>query len=407
MRTLLQVRPILVALKSHKAAVTLLVLEIALTMAVLGNLIFVVSSGITRSHVQTGVAENQIGVIQSIGVIGARDSATIGDDMAALRAVPGVEDAAYGGPPLWYVPLMPVFDKAASQHRIARAYVFRGSQGLSKTLGLRIIRGRDFNDHDLPDARTLFSDAGQNLILPALITRSLAEEMYGNTDPLGRVLYVDGRGLRVIGVLDHLRGQITGRADDGDSIVTEFHVSSEHLGGGFMIRAKPAQLRRTLLAAAAALGKTDPGHVQAKVFTFEDYRTRYFRGDLATGKMLLGILLILIVVTTLGVTGLASFWVQQRRRSIGMRRALGATRRDILHYFQIENFLIVTAGVLLGAVLTYVLSLLLMQHFELPRLPLYYLPISAAVLWLLGQVAVLGPALRAAAVPPVVATRSV
>jgi len=48
-----------------------------------------------------------------------------------------------------------------------------------------------------------------------------------------------------------------------------------------------------------------------------------------------------------------------------------------------------------------------MKHYELPQLPLYYLPIAALVLWLLGQLAVLGPALRAAAVPPVVATRSV
>jgi putative ABC transport system permease protein len=211
----------------------------------------------------------------------------------------------------------------------------------------------------------------------------------------------------VIGVLGHLRGEITGRASDDYSIVTELDVETAHLGGYFVIRAGPAQLHQTLRAAAKAFGKLDPGHVQAKVFTFEDYRAKYFRGDLATGKMLVGILLILIIVTTLGVTGLASFWVQQRRRQIGMRRALGATRRDILHYFQIENFLIVSGGVLLGAVCTYGLSLLLMQHFELPRLPLYYLPISAAVLWLLGQFAVLGPALRAAAVPPVVATRSV
>jgi putative ABC transport system permease protein len=48
-----------------------------------------------------------------------------------------------------------------------------------------------------------------------------------------------------------------------------------------------------------------------------------------------------------------------------------------------------------------------MQHYELPRLPDYNLPIGALTLWGLGQLAVLGPALRAAAVPPVVATRSV
>jgi putative ABC transport system permease protein len=114
----------------------------------------------------------------------------------------------------------------------------------------------------------------------------------------------------------------------------------------------------------------------------------------------------MLLVTALGIAGLANFWVQQRRRSIGIRRAIGATRGDILRYFQTENFLIVGGGLVLGMALALVLNLALMQHYELPRLPLYYLPVGALVLWGLGQLAVLGPALRAAAVPPVVATRS-
>ena len=50
---------------------------------------------------------------------------------------------------------------------------------------------------------------------------------------------------------------------------------------------------------------------------------------------------------------------------------------------------------------------MLMGKYELPRLPATYLPVAAVLLWLLGQLAVLGPARRAAAVPPAVATRSV
>jgi putative ABC transport system permease protein len=49
----------------------------------------------------------------------------------------------------------------------------------------------------------------------------------------------------------------------------------------------------------------------------------------------------------------------------------------------------------------------MMERYELPRLPLLYLPIGAVVLWMLGQISVFGPARRAAAVPPAVATRSV
>jgi putative ABC transport system permease protein len=114
----------------------------------------------------------------------------------------------------------------------------------------------------------------------------------------------------------------------------------------------------------------------------------------------------LLLVTAVGIAGLASFWVQQRRRAIGIRRAVGATRRDILRYFQAENALIVGGGIAAGAVLAFVLNLALMTRDELPRLPWPYLPLGAAALWLLGQLAVLGPALRAAAVPPVVATRA-
>jgi putative ABC transport system permease protein len=120
-----------------------------------------------------------------------------------------------------------------------------------------------------------------------------------------------------------------------------------------------------------------------------------------------GVIVALLLVTALGIVGLASFWVAQRRKQIGVRRALGATRGDILRYFQTENFLIVTFGIVLGAILAYGINLLLMSHYELPRLPFFYLPIGAIALWGLGQLAVLGPALRAAAVPPVVATRTV
>ena len=65
-----------------------------------------------------------------------------------------------------------------------------------------------------------------------------------------------------------------------------------------------------------------------------------------------------------------------------------------------------TFGIALGMVLAYGVNLWLMDKYELPRLPAYFLPFGAAALWILGQIAVLGPALRAAAVPPAVATRN-
>ena len=68
--------------------------------------------------------------------------------------------------------------------------------------------------------------------------------------------------------------------------------------------------------------------------------------------------------------------------------------------------LIVGGGLVLGAALAYAANLSLMAHYELPRLPLYAMPLGALLLWLLGQLAVYGPARQAAAVAPVRAIRS-
>ena len=115
---------------------------------------------------------------------------------------------------------------------------------------------------------------------------------------------------------------------------------------------------------------------------------------------------VLLSVTAAGIVGLTSFWVGQRHRQIGVRRALGARRIDILRYFQIENLVIASGGIALGVLLALVLNLWLMKHFELSRLPSPYVLAGVLVMLALGQLAVFVPARRASNVPPVVATRA-
>jgi putative ABC transport system permease protein len=90
---------------------------------------------------------------------------------------------------------------------------------------------------------------------------------------------------------------------------------------------------------------------------------------------------------------------------IGVRRALGARRFDILAYFHAENLLIVGAGVLLGVGLALGLNTLLLKA-GVPRIENAYLWGGVLAVLLTGQLAVLVPAMRAARVPPALATRS-
>ncbi|WP_227978113.1 ABC transporter permease [Arenimonas daejeonensis] len=68
--------------------------------------------------------------------------------------------------------------------------------------------------------------------------------------------------------------------------------------------------------------------------------------------------------------------------------------------------LITTGGVIAGVALALALNNFLVSELEIPRLPVAYLGITMGVMWVLGLLAVLGPAWRAAAVSPAIATRT-
>jgi putative ABC transport system permease protein len=143
-----------------------------------------------------------------------------------------------------------------------------------------------------------------------------------------------------------------------------------------------------------------------RVDDYENLRRDAFKPRRAAIWLLATVSAVVTLITLIGIAGLTGYWVGQRTRQIGIRRALGATRGQILGYFQVENLALTSIGLLIGMPLAYAANLWLMRYYELPRLPWYWLPVGSIALWLLGQFAVFGPARRAAAVPPAVATRS-
>ena len=215
---------------------------------------------------------------------------------------------------------------------------------------------------------------------------------------------------RVVGVVEHLvrPGGMGGPAEREYAMVFPLRPHY-NLGGNYVIRTDPDRRTEVLAAAKAVLQANGADRIiqEENSKTFEQLRREYYQAPRAMAWLLGIVCVALLLVTALGIIGLASFWVQQRTKQIGVRRALGATRGQILRYFQTENFLLASIGIALGMLLAFAINQLLMGRYEMARLPLYYLPAGAVLLWTLGQLAVYAPARRAASVPPAVATRSV
>ncbi len=413
-------RPILSSLRHHKLTALLLMLQIAFTCAIVCNVVFMIANRVAQVTLPTGLAEDELSMVQISGIDKEENpQARHAADLVALRAIPGVSaavavdalplsrsDSSYGT-----CASLEELNKAVAARSMqasngcVQPSVYSGTQGELATLGLKLVAGRDFLPDEYRPAKPGWVVAN---VSSAIITRALAERLYHGQDALGHSLYMGRRPpMRVVGIVDNLlRPRLRAPA------VNEFSVLLPSLPGDsevtYVLRSASRDRQQVLKAAVDTLARLDLSRLipPSGTLTFAQMRVKYFQRDTTMIGLLIASALGLLFVTALGITGLANFWVQQRRRSIGIRRAIGATRGDILRYFQTENFLIVSAGVVLGMGLAFMLNVVLMRHYELPRLPLYYLPIGALVLWMLGQLAVLGPARRAAAVPPVVATRA-
>ncbi|MGH8147799.1 MAG: ABC transporter permease [Rhodanobacteraceae bacterium] len=403
----MEIRPILSALRRHKLIATLLALLVALTCAIVCNVAFMIQQRTLLMNLPSGVAENRVVMIQSFNMDQhANQIDGHKADLTALRMIPGVESAAA-------VDALPFNQKnwtmgvgTNPQNNVALASVFNGTPGELKALGLQLVAGRDFRpDEYLPEDSTHGYD-GLNRVPAAIITKVLAARLFPGESALGRSIYVAPSPVRVVGVVAHLlRPDVNLGNGNGFSMLLPMLPDASNVT--YILRTRSQDRARVLKQAKNILYRLDANRVVRHAMTFTQLRATYFQRDRTMISLLLASALGLLLVAALGITGLANFWVQQRTRSIGIRRAVGATRADILRYFQTENFLIVTGGIVLGAILAIGLNLLLMKYYELVRLPLWYLPVGAVALWILGQLAVLTPALRASQVPPVVATRSV
>jgi putative ABC transport system permease protein len=411
----MDIRPILFTLRRHKFTCWLLILQIAFTCAIVCNTIFLINQRLELMHISSGVAEQELVYVQ-MAYIGSRpdQKARAAEDLAALQAIPGVKSAALLNQLPFNVGSNNMDVRIGPNQRIASlsAAQYFG-EGLVKTLGVQIVEGRDLRPEEYVDLSDVFTMLAlkqyDKLPMITLITRSMAEKLWPGQDPLGKRIYV-GQGLAftVVGVMDKLIRPGQDRLSLGAQYSSVWPIRLSLVQGArFAIRCDPQDRDRVLKSAVDKLKALDPNRIVLEKGTMEQHRRDFFQNDRAMAGILIGVCIALLVVTALGIVGLASFWVAQRNRSIGVRRALGATRGNILNYFQTENFLLTTMGIVLGMVLAYGINLFLIVHYELPRMPAVYFPIGALILWGIGQIAVLGPALRAAAVPPVVATRSV
>ena len=387
---------------------------LAVACAILCNVLFLTWRQLAPMLASSGVDSDNLILVDQLSPAHDQWSAEqVRSGAEAMREVPGVRSVSAAiGLPLMVGNMLNIAALQAPDGAKVNVTVYAGHD-LAQTLGVHLTKGRNF----LPDEyRVWGSDQGKGTIMPIIITESLARRLFGDASALGGVLRDPGDktgGYQVVGIVDHLltayaRGA-TPATVDNTILEPERVDKTPYLS--YAVRVDPRMHAETLRGVRRAImrefGPLLAVGSKGRARFYDTIKSGFFSSSRAALWLLASVALVVLAVTVIGIMGLTGFWIQRRARSIGIRRALGARRRDILQYFQAENALVVVIGITIGMLLAYFGNALLMRYYELPRLPLWDLPVGAVVMLILGQLAVLPPALRAAGVPPIVATRNV
>lgn len=410
----MEIRPILSALMRSKTGAILVAMQVALSLAILANALHIVNVRQEVAARPSGVAaEHEVFSLlaRNMRPAGHNEQLALQKRQAAvLRAVPGVVSVAQ----VSQIPLSRqgstsgLSANRSEQKNTVPTAIYITPDTLIKTWGLQLVEGRDFTPGEITE---IDQNVTETFPPQIIITRALANKLHpGGGSMLNQPVFmgsgVGAQQLQVVGVVERLQTQGAETGQRGEySMMTPVRLTGDS-DTLFTVRAEAGQRDRVMKDAEQAIRAASPGDVIVRVRTQDEERDKRYRADRALSWMLITVSALLLLVTASGIVGIASLWVTQRRKQIGVRRALGARRIDILRYFLTENFMITSAGVAAGVLLALGLNHLLVSQLEMARLPPGYLLAGALVFWLLGLGAVYGPAWRAASISPATATRS-
>jgi putative ABC transport system permease protein len=262
-------------------------------------------------------------------------------------------------------------------------------------MGVPLLAGRMFTERD-----------GRMQHVPVLVNRELVREYLPGGNPLGRHLIVNNEPHEIVGVLANLRGtagSIAGAPGpevywpaDRDGVVQRY----------FIVRSKvpPEQL---IPAVRDAVHAADPVQAIGHVATMDELLAKATAQPRMNMTVVAGFAVIALILACVGIYGVVAFFVAQRTQEIGVRMALGASRREIGLLFVRRTLITAAEGLAGGTAAALALTRLIASQLYGVKAndPLVYAG-SVCVLLVPVVLATLQPAWKAASVNPVEALRA-
>jgi len=327
-------------------------------------------------------------------------SAFYQDLLRRIEALPGVRNAGitltlpFMGFPL--SPTQPADEPIRALNDRPLAMVQFVSHDYFRTLRIPLVAGREFSEGDREDAP-----------LVAVINEACAHKLwpdYPHTNPIGRRIIIGAQTTQyeVVGIVSDIRQSL-----DGDVTPATFRSSLQLVSSTMMVAVRtegnPMGLIEPIRKKVLAI---DPGQPISAVYTMDEL-AQQAEGERRLVLLMLGVFAAAaVLLTTIGMYGTIAYWVLQRTRELGIRRALGAPIGNIVWIVIGRGLVLASAGLAVGIVGSIALTRFiqsLLFHVS-PTDPLTCATVTLLTL-AVSLVATLIPAQRAVRVDPMEALR--
>ena len=247
----------------------------------------------------------------------------------------------------------------------------------------------------------------------AMIGPDVAKRFFASIDPLGKEISIDGRPFDIVGVGKPV-GTVLGQTQDNYVYIPiqtwlkiygtrqSLSINVQALGAGWMERSK--EEARVIMRARRHLGPSDEDNFGILASDNLLGLWKNLTGTIASTSV--GIVLIFLLIGAIVIMNVMLASVIERTREVGIRKSVGARRRDILMQFLIEASTMSTLGGVLGVGTAYLITVLVRWRTPVPMVvPIWVVVLSVTVSAMVGLVFGIYPAHKAAKLDPIEALR--
>jgi putative ABC transport system permease protein len=404
----MNIKALLKSLLLRKFTTGLLILQLAITLGLLVNSVILAMDTNKKLAQNTGLdTENTLIVSLHPTSGNYRDldyyRSIVSQDMQALKQLPAVESASLVNqlPINQRGMLGNVFDLDDPESVTRDKYledvkIFLTNEELSSTLGFALLEGRFLTKDDQLD---FGGDSNGNVI----ITESLKKALYGEESALGQ----ETNNGHIVGVVKDIMLDPTIPTDKQYGMFGNRVMEYIFTGRFYLLKVRPGQMDRVRNEVSDTILGVQAERDIYRVFTMAEHLKRFYRHDKGLADLFLLLCGLMLFVTAISSYAYSQFHISRQKKYIGIRRALGARKKDILLYVLTENWLVYGIGCVLGIVFALGFNILLSQYISLSKPDMMLFFIASTVIFVAGTIATWIPAQKTSNVPPVIATRTV